>query len=190
MNLGIATARLQLTPLGEEDVDLWLALRTDPDVMKYIAPPRDEDYLREVFPHRCLRAGGGAIGFWKIAERDTRQRIGTGLLLPLPVEKTDSNWDALGRDEYPEEEIEIGYNFLPAAWGKGYATEAARGLLRFAFTQSALEKVVAVTDPDNHASQNVLRKAGMADVGLKRAYGRDLPGFKITRSKWLVIQAA
>ena len=184
MNLDITTERLDLTPLSEADVVLWVALRTSPEVMKYIAPPRSEEYLRDMLPERCQRAGGGAIGFWKIIERSTGNGIGTGLLLPLPVEDEDTNWSALGKEAYPEEEIEVGYNFLPAAWGKGYATEAARALLEFAFTRSELETIVAVTYPENHASQNVLRKAGMRDVGLRRAYGMDLPGFEVTKADW------
>ena len=115
MNLTLASERLDLAPLSDGDLELWLALRTDPEVMKYIAPPRSEEYLREVFPQRCLRAGGGAIGFWKVTERETEEAIGTGLLLPIPVENEDSNWSALGREDYPDEEIELGYNFLPKA---------------------------------------------------------------------------
>ncbi|NNF76744.1 MAG: GNAT family N-acetyltransferase, partial [Rhizobiales bacterium] len=51
-------------------------------------------------------------------------------------------------------------------------------------------KVVAVTDPDNGPSQNVLRKSGLIDTGPRRAYGMDLPGFAITKAQWRSGQAA
>ncbi len=189
MNLVLSSDRLKLTPLAEEDADLWVALRTDPDVMKYIGSVQDEDQLRTVMPRRCFRAGGGAIGFWKVSILVTGEGIGTGLLLPLPLENDDSNWDALGCDEFPEEEIEVGYNFLPSAWGNGYATEAACALIGFAFSQTPLEEIVAVTYPENLASQKVLRKAGMKGTGLRRAYRKDLPGFEIAKADWLASQA-
>ena len=48
-----------------------------------------------------------------------------------------------------------------------------------------LEEVVACTDPENHASQHVLKKSGLRDVGLRRAYGAQIPGFEVTRREWL-----
>ncbi len=51
-------------------------------------------------------------------------------------------------------------------------------------------EVVAVTDPANAASQNVLRKSGLIDTGPRRAYCMDLPGFAITKTRWLETQAA
>ena len=53
-----------------------------------------------------------------------------------------------------------------------------------------LTEVVAVTDPNNAASQNVLRKSGLIDTGARRAYCRDLPGFAITKDQWRAGQAA
>ena len=69
-------------------------------------------------------------------------------------------------------EVEIGYDLVPPARGFGLATEAARALTRYAFTHPAVRGVLALTRPDNTASQRVLLRAGFrrsTDVdGLRR----------------------
>ena len=88
-------------------------------------------------------------------------------------------------DELPDCEIEIGFLLKPSAWGKGYATEACKRLLKFAFEETRLKEIVAVTDPENAASRNVLKKSGLIDEGLRPAYAAQCPGFRITRQQWL-----
>lgn len=70
----------------------------------------------------------------------------------------------------------LGYSLLPAWRGKGLATRAARLLLRWAFTETRIPRIIAVTDPSNGASQRVLDRLGFHRVGLQRAHlpaGRD-----------------
>ena len=57
--------------------------------------------------------------------------------------------------------LEWGYRFVPAARGKGYATEASLALLEVASNDCAGE-VLGIIHPDNRASQNVIRKLGFA----------------------------
>ena len=84
----------------------------------------------------------------------------------------------------PDCEVEVGYILKRSAWGKGYATESCRRLLKFAFEETPLEEIVAVTDPENTASQKVLRKSGLIEEGIRRAYATQCPGFRITRQQW------
>ena len=58
-------------------------------------------------------------------------------------------------------EVEVGYGFLEAYWGMGYATEAVSGLINWAFKTSAVTKVIAETDSDNAAYIRVLEKNRM-----------------------------
>jgi hypothetical protein len=60
---------------------------------------------------------------------------------------------------------EIGYDLVPAARGRGLATEAARLVTAFALAQPGVKFVVAHTEPDNVASQGVLQRAGFARDG-------------------------
>ena len=57
-------------------------------------------------------------------------------------------------------DVELGYTLARAAWGRGYATEAARAVLRWGFAGLRLPRVVAVADPANAASLHVLDKLG------------------------------
>ncbi len=64
--------------------------------------------------------------------------------------------------------VSVGYCFDDAAWGHGYATEAARALLRWAFDTLALNRVQAETDTRNVASARVLEKLGFVREGTLR----------------------
>jgi ribosomal-protein-alanine N-acetyltransferase len=63
---------------------------------------------------------------------------------------------------------EIYYKLLPAFWGNGYATEIAKGLIKFGFEKMNLHKVEAGVQTENIRSIRVLEKAGMTREGLRR----------------------
>lgn len=70
-------------------------------------------------------------------------------------------------------ELELAYHFARAHWGRGYATEAARGCIAHAFDTRSTPRVVAWTTPENIASQRVLDKVGFRFTGMdqgERAY--------------------
>ena len=190
MNLELHSERLTLRPLGDGDLELVVDLRGNPDVMKYVGEPKTREEVIAQMPKLCRRSKDGSMGVWCVVETETGEPIGTSILLPLPAEEADTRWDFHENGKAVNEDVEVGYMLKPAAWGKGYATEITRRLLRFAFEQTPLDKVVGVTDPANGPSQHVLRKAGLIDTGSRRAYTLDLPGFTISRERWLDIQAA
>ena len=59
------------------------------------------------------------------------------------------------------EDIDIGFAFLPEYNGFGYASEAAKSTLQFAFESLKLKKIVAITTPDNVSSIRLLEKIGL-----------------------------
>jgi ribosomal-protein-alanine N-acetyltransferase len=63
---------------------------------------------------------------------------------------------------------EISYALAPAYWGQGFATEAARAVIRFGFERMALNRVEALVHPENIASRRVLMKVGMVAEGMLR----------------------
>jgi ribosomal-protein-alanine N-acetyltransferase len=86
----------------------------------------------------------------------------------LFVHKEDGKLIGLGGFKgTPNEEgvVEIGYALAPAYRGKGLATEAARGMLGYAFSHPAVRSVVAHTLPEKNASTRVLKRAGLEHVG-------------------------
>ena len=186
MNLVLNSDRLLLRPLADTDLDLGYAIFMDPAVMKYIAPGKTftKDVVNQELRIALKRGAGGQIGVWCVLDRSTDEKLGSALLLPLPIEEGDTNWDLLVGEELPCCEVEIGYTLKKSAWGKGYATEACKRLLKFAFEETQLQEVVAVTDPENKASQNVLRKSVLIEGGVRRAYATQVSGFRITRRQW------
>lgn len=184
MNLDLKSERLLLRPLVAADVDLEVEIGTDPDVMKYVGHVETEDRIVRDMQKYTRRCAGGCIGIWCVTDRSTKEKLGTAVLLPLPIDEEDTNWDLVVGDELPDGEIAIGYILKRSAWSKGYATEATKRLLRFAFEKTPLEELVATTDPGNTASQRVLEKSGLLYVGMRRAYATECSGFHITRQQW------
>ncbi len=181
MELELISKRLLLRPLTESDVDWYSKMLTDSDVVRYIFPttPLEIDVINKM-PHFLKRGDGGRIGIWVIADRHSNSCLGSIFLLPLPIEDK-TNWNQAADRISPDCEIELGYTLTQASWGKGIATEAANRLLKFVFEETSLTEVVAVIDPNNHASRKVLIKAGFSEEGLRRAYGEELPAFRINR---------
>ncbi|MEO0328358.1 MAG: GNAT family N-acetyltransferase [Pseudomonadota bacterium] len=189
MKLEFNSTRLSFSPLSIDDLDMAIDLWTDPEIAKYVGGHRSEEHIREEHPLAMRRCAGGCIGIWTLTTKAENQKIGTAILLPMPVEEDDTNWDLVIGDDVPDGDIEIGYILKKEAWGKGYATEACKRLLRFAFEVSPLTELVASTDARNKASQNVLLKSGMLSLGLIRSYGENCPGFKITKEEWHALNA-
>ncbi len=66
-------------------------------------------------------------------------------------------------------QADIGYELDPLYWGQGYASEAARAMLDFGFTQLKVHKIWSWCIADNTASAHVLEKLGMQLEGRLRA---------------------
>jgi len=164
------TDRLHLRPRTLEDVDASLAMDLDPRVHRYIfAKAPDPDRHREQIRSRITSGWPSVGGVWAVEWRDQPGFLGWCGLFPL------------GHCGL----IEIGYRYVPAAWGQGIASEAAAAVLDHGFRQLALDPIVAVTHPDNLASQRVLEKIGLRPAGEAFYYGQWLPFFRLSRSEHL-----
>lgn len=109
-------------------------------------------------------------GVWAIEVRGTGVLAGTVILLPMP--RSDGS-DSGG--------VEVGWHLHPEEWGRGYATEAARGAIERGFA-AGLTRILAVVQPGNDASVAVTRRLGMAPIGRSRDwYGVEMDAFEITR---------
>lgn len=65
------------------------------------------------------------------------------------------------------QEIELGYRFARKHWGKGYATEITKAALQYGFQKLGFSEIIAMTDPQNLASQKILNKIGFTKRGLE-----------------------
>ena len=188
MKLELFTERLRLNPLVADDLDLALELWTDPEVVEYVCDVMAEAEIRQEISDSTKRGGNGGIGIWCIADRKTGEKLGSTYLLPMPIDKDDTDFSLVVMGQMPDAEIEIGFFLKRSAWGRGYATEVCKRLLQFAFQEVSLNEVVASVDEDNVASKKVLEKSGLLDRGRTRCYGKDSPIYRITRDEWNELQ--
>jgi ribosomal-protein-alanine N-acetyltransferase len=164
----LQTLRLDLREFVAGDFADLHRLARDPRVMRYIADGRPfsraatRAMLARILRYRSLYPG---LGIWHASRRDRGAFVG---------------WFSL-KYAGASPDVEIGYWLVPSAWGLGFATEGAAALRAYGFDDVGLERIIGVTHPDNTASQHVLRKAGLADAGFGRYYGRRLRLFVATR---------
>lgn len=143
----LETARLILRHQQRPDVQALVDLWADPDVTRYMGGPRDRDSLESMFEETAEEPFAERYDLWPVVERATGQVVGHCGLLDKEVEGTL--------------EIELTYVFVRSAWGQGYATEMARALRDYAFEELGLERLIALIEPENAASERVARKVGM-----------------------------
>ncbi len=147
----IDTTRLRLRRLRVSDEPDLVALDSDPDVMRYVGSPAGVKPPDETVARVRQRIGTdhGRLGFWRIESRADGAFYGLAALIGMPA----------------GDDIELAYRLARRAWGQGIASEAGAALVDYAFRTLGLPRVVAVTYPDNRASQRVLDKLGFARDG-------------------------
>jgi RimJ/RimL family protein N-acetyltransferase len=135
------------------DLEPFAELNADPTVMEHFVSTlsREESDALASRIQAALAARGW--GFWalEVARGEETGRFAGFAGLSVP------SWDApFGPC------VEIGWRLPQWAWGRGYASEAAREALRFGFLELGLEEIVAFTTEGNWRSQAVMRRIGMS----------------------------
>ncbi|SCK58468.1 Protein N-acetyltransferase, RimJ/RimL family [Streptomyces sp. WMMB 714] len=149
------TARLQLRPFTDTDADALFALHSNTRVMRYWdSPPWQERTRSERFLATCRKMPGEGTGV-----RVAIDRASDGAFI---------GWSTLTGWNPDYRSASLGYCFDEAAWGHGYATEAAHSLLRWGFDTLNLNRVQAEADTRNAASARVLEKIGFMREGTLR----------------------
>ena len=182
MDVLLETDRLVLRQFTAADLDNLVELDSDPDVMRYITggrPTPREQVRDEVLPAFLAYYERFAdYGFWAAVDKATGQFLGWFHLRPPEGANPD--------------EPELGYRLLRSAWGKGYATEGSRALIRKAFTELGARRVYAETMAVNRGSWRVMEKVGMR---LVRTFRQPWPDriegdehgdveYALTRAEW------
>ena len=180
----IRTARLVLRPWRDSDLAPFAALNADPEVMRFLPGVLDRaasDALVERIRAHFDRHG---FGLWAVEVADVKPFIG---YVGLAVPRFDAAFTPC---------VEIGWRLARSSWGFGYATEAARAVLDFAFTTARLDEVVSFTVPANTRSLAVMQRIGLthdpaddfdhpllpSDDPLKRHVL-----YRLTREQWLAL---
>jgi RimJ/RimL family protein N-acetyltransferase len=143
-----STARLDARRLTTGDWDEICRMHSDPVVMAHLGGVRDDLQTAEYFAVNLQHWAEHNFGLWIVHERGQSAPMGRALLRHAWIDGVD--------------EVEVGYALYPAYWGRGFATEIAAECVRLGFEALRLSSIVAITSPDNLASQHVLEKVGLA----------------------------
>lgn len=145
----LSTERLRLRPWREADFAPFAAMNADPAVMEHF--PAVQAREESDAAARRIRDGieSRGWGLWAVEVVGGEPFIGfTGLAMPT--------------FEAPFVPCtEVGWRLARSAWGRGYATEAARAALRFGFGELGLEEIVSFTALTNRRSIAVMERLGM-----------------------------
>lgn len=159
----ILTDRLLLRDVTEADAEALFDLDSDPEVMRHIGPrPADHvvpyrERIRTVYvPTQAHPWHGVRV----VADRASGEFLGWVFVRPAVASR-----DAAAIGWARPDEIEVGYRYRRAVWGRGVATEAARPLVGIALADPGTAAVVACAAAGNAGSLRVLAKLGLERVG-------------------------
>jgi [ribosomal protein S5]-alanine N-acetyltransferase len=166
MEMVLETERLLFRKFTIDDAELIYDLNLDPEVTKYTHDPiRDVEHgksiLEEVILPQYTLYGHGR---WALHLKEGMEFIG---------------W--CGLKYRPElDEIDLGYRFKKAYWGKGYATEAAKASIEYGFDKLNLNSIIGRALAGNDISIKVLQKCGMKYMGIQNVDGYDHITYQIS----------
>jgi RimJ/RimL family protein N-acetyltransferase len=164
----LETDRLILRMFEPDDLNAYAEMCADPEVMQYLGGiplTRDEAWrnMAMVLGHWRLRG----FGLWAVEERATKTLVGrVGCWQP-------EGWPGL----------ELAWTLRRAFWGQGFATEAARAALAFAFDVLERTHVISLIHPDNEPSIRVARRIGARQEGRSEVFGHSVLCYGVRRKR-------
>lgn len=145
----IETPRLRLYCIQDRHFAAFAAMNTDPAVMEFFPAPLDREQSMAMRRRMELHMEEHGYTFWAAESTANGELLGlAGLLAP----RFEAHFTPC---------VEIGWRFARKHWGKGLASEAARGIVDFGFTRLRLGEIVAITVPENRRSRRVMERLGM-----------------------------
>lgn len=170
----LETERLILRKLSIGDAEFILRLLNEPSFLRYIGDKgvRTLDDARQYIldgPVDSYEHNG--FGLYKVELKENGIPIGISGLVK--------------RDTLPDPDI--GFAFLPAYWSKGYAVESAASVMSYARGVLGLNRILAITSPDNEASAKLLRKIGLSFERMIKL-SEDAPEVKLFTSEAITFE--
>ena len=167
------TARLLLRPFTLHDHAAHARIYSDPAVMQYmprgpLTPAAAQEASLAVLKQFMAHWDRHAFGVWAVTDKTTGALLGQCGLRFLPE----------------LQEVEVLYLLARAHWRQGFASEAAAASLAYGFEQANLERIIALTKPENTASRRVMEKLGMQYEKPLRIFNLDAVYYAITRDAW------
>lgn len=152
----IETERLILRTWKKEDTEAYFQINQDPKVIEFLRGSLTMEQVSDFIP--AVNSHGDKHGYtlWAACLKETGELIGF-----IGLNYTD--WES-----HFTPAVEVGWRLGSQYWGKGFATEGAKGSLEYGFKQCGLKEIVSFTVPANVRSIRVMEK-----IGLKRDLNGD-----------------
>ena len=145
----ISTERLGLRTWIESDIDPFVQMNEDKEVMKYFLKTLSHSESVEMMKRIQLHFQNNGFGLYAVEHKETKQFIGfTGFSIPT----FDASFTPC---------IEIGWRFKKEFWRQGLATEAALACLTYGFDILNFDQIVSFTSVLNVNSEKVMKRIGM-----------------------------
>ena len=143
------TPRLLIRTLDLDDLELLGTIFSDEVVMEYSSTgPLSKEKMQTWLNETIAEYQHPGFSVWGVVLRDEDRLIGICGIRPVELD---------GRTE-----IELIFRFAQEYWGQGYATEACRGVIEYAFNTLAINEIIAVVASGNRRSVRVVEKLDMA----------------------------
>ena len=156
MSAILETERLILREWKDEDIPVFVAMNQDPRVMEFFPALRTEQESRDSVEGQRRHFKEHGFCFYAVELKKTREFIGFFGLFSPPYQTHFTPC------------VEIGWRLARKFWGTGYATEAAKAVLKSGFEKHDLKEIVSFTSTLNQPSMRVMEK-----IGLKRDLSGD-----------------
>ena len=152
MHCIIETERLYFREINIQDAAAMYTLDSSALVHKYLGnkPVKNIEEVNTVINYILQQYKANGIARWAVIEKKSFEFIGWAGLkyITEPINNKVHYYD-------------IGYRLHQHYWGKGFATEATKAIIKYGFKQMKLSSLFAITDCNNDASKNVLLKCGL-----------------------------
>lgn len=149
-DLRLESNRIYTRPVQAEDADVWSEFFDSVEATEYFQPlPYETNEEKAIFwiARQLQRYNDKRFGLQAIIEKETNAFMGLCGLLTQEVD---------GKSE-----LEVGYHFIKKYWGHGYAPEAARLFISYAFEMKLSDSLISIIDHRNERSQKVAEKNGL-----------------------------
>ncbi|WP_020390200.1 GNAT family N-acetyltransferase [Kribbella catacumbae] len=180
MTFTLGTDRLLIRDWVEEDTEAALEIYGSADVSQWLSPAIDkvgDAATMRVILQAWIEAQPNFVvpaGRWAVVRQEDGEVVGGLLIRLLPPY---------------EEDLEIGWQFRPTAWGNGYASEASRALMKWAFEEGSTDELFAVARPNNKRAIATAVRLGMEWVGeTDKYYDLNLQVYRIRASEFKAIK--
>lgn len=160
------TDRLVLQPFDPSELDVFIKINTDPFVRRFVwdGMIMSAEVLKGVFEKSAQHFAEDRWGLWKMMTQENNTLVGYSGLWPF----------------YDEPQPQLLYILLEEHTGKGYATEASRKIIDYAFRELKFRYLIASLDKPNTASQKVCERLNFTFLYEKEINGNPLLFYKLT----------